>query len=122
MPHPLACGRVFGAPAFAQAWWQNEKMGVAVYIHDHRQMVYGTINQNCSQDLELNTTAYAYRPIKAGQTERFLGVLIPHKLSTPAGSIVRGVKTSVSKKGKFLATIGGVKVEMNRNGNWSVNR
>ena len=97
-------------------------MGVAVYIHDHRQMVYGTINQNCSQDLELNTTAYAYRPIKAGQTERFLGVLIPHKLSTHAGSIVRGVKTTVSKKGKFLATIGGVKVEMDRNGHWSVNR
>jgi len=112
----------FGAPAFAQAWWQNEKMGVAVYIHDHKQMVYGTVNQNGSQDLDLNTTAYAYRPIKAGQTERFLGVLIPHKLSTPAGGIVRGVKTSLSKKGKFSATIGGVKVEMNRNGNWSVNR
>jgi len=112
----------FGAPAFAQAWWQKEKMGVAVYIHDHRQMVYGTVNQNCSQDLDLNTTAYAYRPIKAGKTERFFSVLIPHKLSTPAGVVVRGVKTSVSKKGKFSSTISGVKVEMDRNGNWSVNR
>ena len=51
----------FVAPAFAQAWWQKEKMSVAVYIHDHRQMVYGTVNQNCSQDLDLNTTAYAYQ-------------------------------------------------------------
>ena len=112
----------FVAPAFAQAWWQKEKMSVAVYIHDHRQMVYGTVNQNCSQDLDLNTTAYAYRLIEAGKTERFLSVLIPHKLSTPSGEVVRGVKTSVSKKGKYSAFIGGLNIEMNRNGNWSVNR
>jgi len=112
----------FGAPAFAQAWWQKEKMGVAVHIHDHRDMVFGTINQRCSQDLDLNTTAYAYRPIEAGRTERFLSVLVPHKLTTPAGAVVRGVKTSVSKKGKFVATVGGVKIEMDRKGNWSVTR
>jgi len=112
----------FVAPAFAQAWWQKEKMSVAVYIHDHRQMVYGTVNQNCSQDLDLNTTAYAYRLIEAGKTERFLSVLIPHKLSTPSGEVVRGVKTSVSKKGKYSAFIGGLNIEMDRNGNWSVNR
>lgn len=112
----------FVAPAFAQAWWQKEKMSVAVYIHDHRQMVYGTVNQNCSQDLDLNTTAYAYRLIESGKTERFLSVLIPHKLSTPSGEVVRGVKTSISKKGKYSAFIGGLNIEMNRNGNWSVNR
>ena len=112
----------FVAPAFAQAWWQKEKMSVAVYIHDHRQMVYGTVNQNCSQDLDLNTTAYAYRLIEAGKTERFLSVLIPHKLSTPSGEVVRGVRTSVSKKGKYSAFIGGLNIEMDRNGNWSVNR
>ena len=112
----------FVAPAFAQAWWQKEKMSVAVYIHDHRQMVYGTVNQNCSQDLDLNTTAYAYRLIEAGKTERFLSVLIPHKLSTPSGEVVRGVKTSVSKKGKYSAFIGGLNIEMDRNGNWSVSR
>ena len=112
----------FIAPAFAQAWWQKEKMSVAVYIHDHRQMVYGTVNQNCSQDLDLNTTAYAYRLIEAGKTERFLSVLIPHKLSTPSGEVVRGVKTSISKKGKYSAFIGGLNIEMGRNGNWSVNR
>ena len=112
----------FVAPAFAQAWWQKEKMSVAVYIHDHRQMVYGTVNQNCSQDLDLNTTAYAYRLIEAGKTERFLSVLIPHKLSTPSGEVVRGVKTSISKKGKYAAVIGGLNIEMGRNGNWSVNR
>ena len=112
----------FIAPAFAQAWWQKEKMSVAVYIHDHRQMVYGTVNQNCSQDLDLNTTAYAYRLIEAGKIERFLSVLIPHKLSTPSGEVVRGVKTSISKKGKYSAFIGGLNIEMGRNGNWSVNR
>ena len=112
----------FVAPAFAQAWWQKEKMSVAVYIHDHRQMVYGTVNQNCSQDLDLNTTAYAYRLIEAGKTERFLSVLIPHKLSTPSGEVVHGVKTSISKKGKYSAFIGGLNIEMGRNGNWSVNR
>ena len=112
----------FIAPAFAQAWWQKEKMSVAVYIHDHRRMVYGTVNQNCSQDLDLNTTAYAYRLIEAGKTERFLSVLIPHKLSTPSGEVVRGVKTSISKKGKYSAFIGGLNIEMGRNGNWSVNR
>ena len=112
----------FGAPAFAQAWWQKEKMGVAVHIHDHRNMVFGTINQRCSQDLDLNTTAYAYRPIEAGRTEQFLSVLVPHKLTTPARVLVRGVKTSVSKKGRFVATVGGVKIEMDRKGNWSVRR
>ena len=112
----------FGAPAFAQAWWQKEKMGVAVHIHDHRNMVFGTINQRCSQDLDLNTTAYAYRPIEAGRTEQFLSVLVPHKLTTPAGALVHVVKTSVSKKGRFVATLGGVKIEMDRKGNWSVRR
>ena len=112
----------FGAPAFAQAWWQKEKLGVAVHIHDHRDMVFGTINQRCSQDLDLNTTAYAYRPIKAGQTERFLSVLVPHKLETPAGAVVRGVTTSVSKKGKYIASVGDVRVEVNQKGNWSVTR
>ena len=112
----------FGAPAFAQAWWQKEKMGVAVHIHDHRDMVFGTINQRCSQDLDLNTTAYAYRPIEAGRTEQFLSVLVPHKLTTSAGALVRGVKTSVSKKGRFVASMGEVTVKMDRKGNWSVSR
>jgi hypothetical protein len=111
----------FAAPAFAHAWWQKQIMGVVVYIHDHKQLVYGTINQNCSQDLDVNTTSYAYRPIKAGKTERFLSVLIPHRLSTPAGAVVRGVRTAISK-GKFSASIGGVKVELGKKGNWSVTR
>ena len=85
-------------------------------------MVYGTINQRCSQDLDLNTTAYAYRPIKAGRTERFLSVLVPHILETPAGAVVRGVTTSVSKKGKYIATVGDVRIELNQKGNWSVTR
>ena len=112
----------FGAPAFAQAWWQKEKMGVAVVVHDHREMVFGTINQSCSQDLDLNTTAYAYRPIEAGRTERFLSVLVPHKLSAPPGSVVSRVTTAISKKGRFVASMGGVTVKMDRKGNWSVSR
>jgi len=111
-----------GAPAFAQAWWQKEKQGVAVVIHDHRDMVYGTINQSRSQDLEPNTTAYAYRPIEAGKKELFLSVLVPHKLSTPAGAVVRRVKTTVNKKGRFVATVGDVKVVMNQKGGWLVSR
>jgi len=112
----------FGAPAFAQAWWQNEKQGVAVVVHDHRDMVFGTINQSRSQDLDPNTTAYAYRPIAAGQTERFLSVLVPHELKTPAGAVVRGVKTAVNKKGRYTATVGDVTVVLNHKGNWSVSR
>ena len=112
----------FGAPAFAQAWWQKEKQGVAVVVHDHRDMVFGTINQSRSQDLDPNTTAYAYRPIAAGQTERFLSVLVPHELKTPAGAVVRGVKTAVNKKGRYTATVGDVIVVLNHKGNWSVSR
>ena len=112
----------FGAPAFAQAWWQNEKQGVTVVVHDHRDMVFGTINQSRSQDLDPNTTAYAYRPIAAGQTERFLSVLVPHELKTPAGTVVRGVKTAVNKKGRYTATVGDVTVVLNHKGNWSVSR
>ena len=112
----------FAAPAFAQAWWQKEKQGVAVVVHDHRDMVFGTINQSRSQDLDPNTTAYAYRPIAAGQTERFLSVLVPHELKTPAGAVVRGVKTAVNKKGRYTATVGDVTVVLNHKGNWSVSR
>ncbi len=112
----------FGAPAFAQAWWQKEKMGVAVVVHDHREMVFGTINQSCSQDLDLNTSAYAYRPVEAGRTERFFSVLVPHKLSAPSGSVARGVTTAVSKRGRFVASVGDVTVKMDRKGNWSVSR
>ena len=112
----------FSAPAFSQSWWQQEKMGVALYIHDHRKMIFGTINQNCSQDLDLNTTAYAYRPIKAGRTERFLSLFIPYNLSTPAGAIIRDVKSSINKKGKFRVSIGDVMVEMDGEGNWLVSR
>ncbi len=112
----------FGAPSFAQAWWQKEKQGVTLVIHDHRHMVFGTINQSHSQDLDPNTTAYAYRPIEAGRTERFLSVLVPHELSTSAGTVFRRVKTTVSKKGRFTAKVGDVMVEMNRMGNWTVSR
>ena len=112
----------FGAPAFAQAWWQNEKQGVAVVVHDHRDMVFGTINQSRSQDLDPNTTAYAYRPIAAGQTERFLSVLVPYELKTPAGAVVRGVKTAVNKKGRYTSTVGDLTVVLNHKGNWSVSR
>lgn len=112
----------FGAPAFAQAWWQKEKQGVAVVVHDHRDMVFGTINQSRSQDLDPNTTAYAYRPIAAGQTERFLSVLVPHELKTPAGAVVRGVKTAVNKKGRYTSTVGDMTVVLNHKGNWSVSR
>lgn len=85
-------------------------------------MVFGTINQSRSQDLDPNTTAYAYRPIAAGQTERFLSVLVPHELKTPAGTVVRGVKTAVNKKGRYTATVGDVTVVLNHKGNWSVSR
>ena len=85
-------------------------------------MVFGTINQSHSQDLDPNTTAYAYRPIEAGRTERFLSVLVPHELSTSAGTVFRRVKTTVSKKGRFTAKVGDVMVEMNRMGNWTVSR
>ena len=112
----------FAAPAFAQAWWQKEKQGVAVVVHDHRDMVFGTINQSRSQDLDPNTTAYAYRPIAAGQTERFLSVLVPHELKTPAGAVVRGVKTAVNKKGRYTSTVGDMTVVLNHKGNWSVSR
>lgn len=113
----------FSAPAFAQAWWQQDQIGVTLYIHDHQEMVFGTINQSCSQDLDLNTTTYAYRPIKAGRTERFLSLLIPHNLSTSADSIVGGVKSWIrNKKGKYGVSIGGVMVEMYGKDNWSVSR
>ena len=112
----------FAAPAFAQAWWQKEKQGVAVVVHDHRDMVFGTINQSRSQDLDPNTTAYAYRPIAAGQTERFLSVFVPHELKTPAGAVVRGVKTAVNKKGRYTSTVGDMTVVLNHKGNWSVSR
>ena len=49
-------------------------------------------------------------------------MLVPHKLTIPAGALVRGVKTSVSKKGRFVASMGEVTVKMDRKGNWSVSR
>ena len=108
--------------ANGQAWWQKKEIGVTVYIHDDGNLKFGSVQQNESQDIDPNTTTFAYRPIAAGKTERFLSVLVPHCLAKRPEEIIDDIKSVIKRSGTFITFVGGVRVVIESDGVWSVKR
>jgi hypothetical protein len=111
----------FAAPAFDLAWWQQDSIQVVLLFHDDGVLQYGSLKQTHSQDTDPNVTVFAFRPVKAGNPERFLSVLIPHGSDSPAAGVAAKVQSSITKEGVFTATIAGVRIRIG-DGKWSVER
>ena len=108
--------------ANGQAWWQKKEIGVTVYIHDDGNLKFGSVQQNESQDIDPNTTTFAYRPIAAGRTERFLSVLVPYSLAKRPEEIVDDIESAIKHSGTFITFVGDVRIAIKNDGVWSVKR
>ena len=111
----------FAAPAFDRAWWQKDAIGVLLFFHDDGGLQYGSLKQTHSQDTDPNVTVFAFLPVKAGERERFLSVLVPHASNSPAAGVAAKVQTSITKEGVFKATIAGARIRIGA-GSWRVER
>ena len=111
----------FDAPALDRAWWQEDAIRVLLFFHDDGVLEFGSLKQAQSQDTDPNVTVFALRPVKAGNPERFLSVLVPHGSDSPAAEVAAKVQTSITDQGVFNATIAGVKIRIG-DGKWSVGR
>ncbi len=111
----------FDAPAIDRAWWQNDAIGVLLFFHDDGVLQYGSLKQAHSQDIDPNVTVFAFRPVKAGNVERFLSVLVPYGSDRPGAEVAAKVQTSITKEGVFTATIAGAMIRI-VDGKWSVGR
>ena len=109
----------FDAPALDQAWWQKEKMRVVLVLHGDGKMQFGSTKQTHTQDGLPNITTFAYRPVRSGQTERFLSVFVPHTASQTPESIVKTIKTSITPAGSYSAHIGRTQITIQSDGTWS---
>jgi hypothetical protein len=108
----------FDAPAFDHAWWQGSHHRVSLTLHHDKDLRFGTLKLSVSQDLDPNVTTYAYRPIRAGRTSRFLSVFVPY----PADGNPLKPVTSLTDEGVSSAILGPTAVQITKNGNWSVTR
>ena len=112
----------FAAPAIDRAWWQKKEVGVTVCIHDDGNLKFGSVQQSKSQDVDPNTTVFAYRPITAGKTELFLSILVPYCLAKCPEGVVDGIKSVIKQSNTFIIFVNGVRVVIESDGSWSVNR
>ena len=72
--------------------------------------------------MDANITTFAFRPIIAGKTERFLSVFVPYKRPANAVSLARLIKTNIDSQGVSTAEINGTKVRIESLKHWSVTR
>ena len=112
----------FAAPAIDRAWWQKKEVGVTVCIHDNGNLKFGSVQQSKSQDVDPNTTVFAYRPITVGKTELFLSILVPYCLAKCPEGVVDGIKSVIKQSKTFIVFVNGVRVVIEIDGSWSVNR
>lgn len=112
----------FDAPAFAHAWWQEEKIRLLLHLHQDEAMKFGTVRQRHSQDTDPNLTCFGWRPIQQGKTERFLSVLVPHRDGESPADLTAVIKTQVTGSGDFSARIKGLHISIKGDSTWAVLR
>ncbi|NQU25580.1 MAG: hypothetical protein HQ567_30205 [Candidatus Nealsonbacteria bacterium] len=105
------------------AWWQTERHRIILYLHDDREVKFGSKMQTNSQDIRGETvTAFAYKSVSAMEPAFFLSVLVPYVPDGRPAKVARTIKTRVDKSGNGTAAIGDVGVSINTDGTWSVAR
>jgi hypothetical protein len=112
----------FDAPAFAHAWWQREKVRVLLRIHQDGPLKFGRVRQRHSQDLDPNITCFAWRPITRGKEARFLSVFLPYLSGENPSALSAAIKTEVTPSGEWIAQLRGIKIRIEKDGQWSVVR
>ena len=112
----------FAAPAIDRAWWQKREIGVTVYIHNDGTLKFGSVQQSQSQDVDPNTTVFAYGPISAGKPELFLSILVPYCLAKCPETVVGNIKSVIKQSRTFITVVDGVQVVIESNGGWYVER
>ncbi len=113
----------FSAPALDHAWWQNAPQRVALYFHPDAGNRYGSVQQTVSQDIGgRNTAVFAYRPVSAEETARFLSVFVPFGADASDEETAAQIKTSLSESGDYAVEIGNIAARMEAGGGWSVLR
>ncbi len=108
----------FEAPAFDRAWWQSSKWRILLVHHRQEDLAVGSSRLATSQDLDPNVTTYAYKPVRGGETSRFLSVFVPY-LEEPPGT---HIETSIPVTGASSAIIGPTSIEVGTDGSWKVRR
>ncbi|HBM76566.1 MAG TPA: hypothetical protein DD438_00535 [Verrucomicrobiales bacterium] len=108
----------FDAPAFEHAWWQKSPQRIRLTLHPSKDLKFGQIRQNASQDLDPNITSYAYRPVTPGNPNHFLSVFTPY----PAGTLPPEIDTAISDQGACSALFTDMRVHINPGGEWRVTR
>ena len=63
-----------------------------LFFHDDGVIQYGSLKQTHSQDTDPNVTVFAFRPVKAGNVERFLSVLVPYGSECPGAEVAAKVQ------------------------------
>jgi hypothetical protein len=112
----------FDAPAFAHAWWQGEKVRVLLRIHQDGPLKFGRVRQRHSQDSDPNITCFAWRPITRGKEARFLSVFLPYLSGENPSALSAAIKTEVTPSGEWIAQLRGIKIRIEKDGQWSVVR
>ena len=113
----------FDAPALDYAWWQNERHRVVLYLHNDGKVKFGSKMQTRSQDIPNESmTAFAHKSVSAKEPAFFLSVLVPHRPDAPPEKVAKTVTTRVDDKGNAAAAIGPVRVTVNADGAWTVQR
>ena len=106
----------FSAPSLDQAWWQTEPQRVALYFHPDAGNRYGSVQQTVSQDIGgRNAAAFAFRPVSAGETARFLSVFVPF-CGDADEEAASQIKTSLSESGGYAVEIGNTAARMEAGG------
>ncbi|MBQ97412.1 MAG: hypothetical protein CMP30_05360, partial [Roseibacillus sp.] len=108
----------FDAPAFEHAWWQKSPQRIRLTLHPSKDLKFGQIRQNASQDLDPNITSYAYRPVTPGNPNHFLSVFTPY----PAGTLPPEINTAISEQGACSALFTDMRVHITPGGKWRVTR
>ena len=114
----------YDAPAMSHAWWQTERKRVLLFMHPDRKLEFGQVAHKASQDLgyqQLRST-FGKAILREGKKQVWLAVLRPYDEGVHPRTVAALIQTKLNKNGRAQASIGGVTVNIQPDGSWSVVR
>ena len=114
----------YDASAMSYVWWQTQRKRVLLYMHPDRNLKFGRISHRASQDLgysKLRST-FGKAILREGKKQVLLAVMKPFNEGVHPRIVAALIDTKLAKNGRAQATIGGVTVSINKDGEWLVVR
>ena len=105
-------------------WRQTQRKRVLLYMHPDRNLEFGQISHRASQDLgysKLRST-FGKAILREGKKQVWLAVMKPFNEGVHPRIVAALIDTKLAKNGRAQATIGGVTVSINKDGEWLVVR